>query len=116
VVNGESEGSLNLYCSTTDGFDAHDQENAQMFADQAAVALHNTLLYVKSVKLAEQLQEALGSRAIIDQAKGVLMERERVGADEAFAMLRDASQRLNIKVRDIAQKIVDRSQPNGEKS
>jgi GAF domain-containing protein len=110
MVGDESEGCLNLYF-TTDAFDERDLDNAKMFAQQAAVALHNSMLYEKSVKLAAQLQEALGSRAVIDQAKGVLMERERIGADQAFDLLREASQKLNIKVRDIAQKIVDDSMP-----
>ena len=100
-------GCLNLYCIDGKGFEDVEIESAEMFAHQAGVALHNSQLYLTSVRLAEQLQEALGSRAVIDQAKGILMERERVGADEAFEMLRQASQNLNIKVREIAQKLVD---------
>ena len=56
--------------------------------------------------LTEQLQEALLSRAVIDQAKGVLMERLACDADTAFAALREASQRMNRKVRDLARDLV----------
>ena len=52
-----------------------------------------------------QLKEALESRDVIGQAKGILMERERVTADDAFNMLRRGSQHLNRKLRDLAEEI-----------
>ncbi|MDQ3641569.1 MAG: ANTAR domain-containing protein, partial [Actinomycetota bacterium] len=56
-----------------------------------------------------QLAQAMQSRAVIEQAKGILMGRSpQMTADEAFDVLRKASQRENVKVRDIAQRIVDR--------
>jgi AmiR/NasT family two-component response regulator len=51
----------------------------------------------------------LTSRAVIDQAKGILMGQHRVGADEAFDILRTTSQRENRKLRDLAQELVDRA-------
>jgi GAF domain-containing protein len=107
VVANQSLGSLNLYSTEVDGFDEESVHLATMFAQQAGVAVHNSQLYYNSVKLSQQLEEALVSRAVIDQAKGILMEREGVNADEAFEMLRKASQELNLKVRDIARQIVD---------
>jgi AmiR/NasT family two-component response regulator len=55
------------------------------------------------------MEEALQSRDLIGQAKGILMAREGITADQAFDMLRRASQRLNVKLRDVAGGIVDRS-------
>ena len=66
----------------------------------------NASTYHRSAALVEQLQEALTGRAVIDQAKGALMERHGSTADEAFTMLVNASQRTNRKLRDIAVAIV----------
>jgi AmiR/NasT family two-component response regulator len=57
--------------------------------------------------LAENLERALTSRAVIDQAKGVIMARLGVNADDAFARLVSLSSRLNVKVRDLAGLIVE---------
>jgi AmiR/NasT family two-component response regulator len=59
--------------------------------------------------MTQQLQEALTSRAVIDQAKGVLMGQHGVGADEAFNLLRRQSQPENRKLRELAQEIVERA-------
>ncbi len=55
----------------------------------------------------EQLRQALASRGTIGQAQGILMERERITAGQAFDILRTASQHLNIKLRDVAERLVD---------
>ncbi len=55
----------------------------------------------------DNLQAALTTRGLIGQAQGILMERERITADQAFDVLRRASQRLNIKLRDVAQTLID---------
>lgn len=70
----------------------------------------NSTLYWQANELAVQLREALESRAVIDQAKGILMARDGVSADEAFSLLLKASQRGNCKVRDIAQTLVSEVQ------
>lgn len=54
----------------------------------------------------DQLEKALESRDVIGQAKGILMERERVTGEEAFEMLRSSSQHLNLKLRDVAAMLV----------
>jgi AmiR/NasT family two-component response regulator len=62
----------------------------------------------------ESLQKAMESRAVIEQAKGVLMSTMRIGADAAFAVLVAASQRENVKLRDIATRIAEaQSDPAG---
>jgi len=107
LMNGEgSLGAFNMYGRAPGAFDEQAIRIGQLFGEQAGIALHHARLYESSVSLAEQLQEALTSRAAIDQAKGVLMERIGCDADAAFEALREASQRLNRKVRDIATEIV----------
>lgn len=59
--------------------------------------------------LAAQLRDALGSRAPIEQAKGILMATRGCTADEAFALLRDTSNQRNVKLRDLARQIVERA-------
>ena len=66
----------------------------------------NELIQQLNAKV-EGLEEALKSRDVIGQAKGILMEREKVTADEAFEMLRRASQRVNRKLRDLAQEMTE---------
>jgi AmiR/NasT family two-component response regulator len=61
-----------------------------------------THLYFASRQLVDNLHEALASRAVIEQAKGIVMARNRCGADEAFASLRQESQHTHVKLRDVA--------------
>jgi transcriptional regulator with GAF, ATPase, and Fis domain len=98
-VAGDTLGALNLYSKGVDAFDEHSRSVGLVFAAHAAIAL-STAIHD------EQMDEALQSRDLIGQAKGILMAREGVNAEEAFDMLRRASQRLNIKLRDVARDIV----------
>jgi GAF domain-containing protein len=98
-VAGDTLGALNLYSKAHDAFDDEDRTVGSVFAAHAAIALSSALHD-------EQMEEALRSRDIIGQAKGMLMAREGVSADEAFDMLRRASQRLNVKLRDLASGMV----------
>jgi len=87
-----------------------------LFTDQAAVALANTQTYAASIRLAEQLREAISSRAVIDQAKGILMGREGCGEDDAFDLLRRVCQDSNTKVRSVAQEMVNQVAGDGKVS
>jgi len=107
IAAGEAIGSLNLYSDSPDGFDALDDALVGLFSGQASVALANARLYRTARRLSDQLQEALGSRAVIEQAKGVLMAQHGVRPEVAFDLLRDRSQRENRKLRDVAHEIVD---------
>jgi GAF domain-containing protein len=100
-------GGLNLYAVEADGFDADARDVGRAFASYAAVAVHNMHLYESTRVQAEHLDLAMQTRAVIEQAKGVLMSQRRCDADNAFALLAAASQRSNRKLRDIAQAIVD---------
>ncbi|GAA2023199.1 GAF and ANTAR domain-containing protein [Pseudokineococcus marinus] len=100
-------GALNLYSASGD-LDEETLVLARTFASYAAVALANASLYGSTARLADQLQEAMRSRAVIEQAKGVLMAVHGVDADEAFARLSRASQDANRKLRDMAGEVVAR--------
>jgi hypothetical protein len=79
---------------------------ATRFAPYAAVAAGNLYAYQSARDMADNLQTALESRAVIDQAKGILMERYKLTADQAFQLLARASMTTNRKVRDIADHLV----------
>lgn len=110
MLHGESIGALNLYSSKPSGFTALDDVLVALFTGQAAIALANARMYADAVRLTEQLQEAIGSRSVIEQAKGVLMAREGIDADAAFGRLKHDSQHRNVKLRDIAAQIVASTQ------
>jgi AmiR/NasT family two-component response regulator len=80
-----------------------------LFASQAAIVLANAQLYWDARELSEGLGEAMMHRAVIEQAKGVLMGAQGCDEDEAFQMLVKASQRENVKVRTVAKRIVDQA-------
>jgi AmiR/NasT family two-component response regulator len=68
-----------------------------------------------TAKLARDMAEAMRSRAVIEQAKGMLMSDKRISADEAFEQLTRLSQHANIKLRDVAQRMVnERTRPSDE--
>jgi GAF domain-containing protein len=113
--NGEGVlGSLNLYSETAPAYDGAAEEVAGRFADQLGVAVARVTLYVEGYELAHQLAEAMQSRAVIEQAKGILMAAERCGPEAAFDILRRASQNHNRKLRAIATDIVERYASPGE--
>ena len=107
LVRDTPIGALNLYSRDGMGFDALDEALIGLFTGQASVALSNARIYRNALMLAEQMREAMGSRAVIEQAKGILMAQEAVDADGAFEMLRRRSQHENRKLRVLAQEIVD---------
>jgi len=110
LVAGErGVGALNLYARTSNGFSTDDETLGMELAAAAAIVLANANDYWEASQLSEQLTQAMKSRAVIEQAKGMLMAQSpQLGPDEAFDLLRRASQRENVKLREIAQRIVDR--------
>jgi GAF domain-containing protein len=102
-------GALNFYSRTRAAFSEETEEQGQLFADQAAIVLLNAQTYWDAFTLSERLNEALQSRAVIEQAKGILIAQSHVDADGAFAILVKASQRENRKLRDIATEMVERN-------
>ena len=99
-------GGLNIYAREANAFDGASREVAQEFAPYVAVAAGNMYSYQSARELADNLRTALESRAVIDQAKGILMERHKLTADQAFQFLAKASMATNRKVRDVADQLV----------
>lgn len=99
-------GALNIYTRRAQAFDDASRATATRFAPYAAVAAGNLHAYRSARDRAENLQVALKTRAVIDQAKGILMERHKLTADQAFQVLVRASMHTNRKVRDIADQLV----------
>ncbi|GAB4083344.1 GAF and ANTAR domain-containing protein [Modestobacter muralis] len=97
---------LNIYATEADAFDDATQSAAREFARSAAAAIANMYDYQTARDIAANLELALQSRAVIDQAKGILMERQKLTADQAFQTLAYASQAANVKLRDIADHLV----------
>ena len=100
-------GAINAYAHGKDVFDDHAAELGELFAAHAAVAVHNAQVLAQAMTLTLQLQTALASRPVIDQAIGLLRGRSGGTADEAFQRLRTISQNENIKLAVVAQRIVD---------
>jgi GAF domain-containing protein len=105
-------GALNIYAVQPGALEEDDIELASTFASYAAVALANANLYSTTAKLAAQMDEAMRSRAVIEQAKGILIAQQHVTVDEAFDILIRASQASNRKLRDIAEALVTKAQPD----
>lgn len=106
VASDRPLGALNLYSRSEAGYDENDEETAVLFSEQAAVACANAEVYWRTYSLTEHLREALESRDVIGQAKGILMVRRGCTPDVAFEALRKVSQHRNIKLRDIAEQVV----------
>ena len=91
---------LNLYSTSAEEIDAEAETAARLFATHAAIALGNATQR-------DQLNQALQTRTVIGQATGILMERYDMEEDRAFAFLVRASSHGNLKLRDVAQTLVD---------
>jgi GAF domain-containing protein len=109
VVRGSAIGALNLY-SATEGNYVGLATAAESFARQAAIVLANAQAHASAEQLNDNLKEALHTREIIGEAKGIVMERERVSEEEACDILSRVSQKTNTKLRDVAQQVVDSTQ------
>lgn len=100
------DAALNLYASRPGAFTSGLQATAEALAEQAGGALRLAVRHAGQVQLSEQLQEALASRAVIDQALGIIMAQQRCTSDAAFAILRAASQTRNRKLREMAADLI----------
>ena len=106
LTGGELTGSINIYATAPDAFDEGTKETVGLVAQVLTILLRNFELYDRRGELVDQLYEALESRSAIDLAKGILMEREDIDSGDAFSKLRTESQARNIKVREVAMRIV----------
>ncbi|WP_127783852.1 GAF and ANTAR domain-containing protein [Rhodococcus sp. X156] len=112
-LRGETVGGLNIYVTRTDVIDDFAMEVAKHFAGYAAVAITNAHLYATTAELAQQMDQAMESRAVIEQAKGIIMGERRCTEDEAFQILVQVSQDANRKLRDVAAALVAQAHPTG---
>jgi GAF domain-containing protein len=102
-------GSLNLYSAGGHAFDKLDEAVLRLYVTAATAAIANARRYAQARRLAEQLSQALDSRAVIDQAMGVLMATRGMSAEQAFSELSRQSQNTNTKLRDLAARLVERA-------
>jgi GAF domain-containing protein len=106
-LDEEFAGSLNLYSDEPHGFGELDEALLRLYVTAAAAAIANARRYAQARRLAEQLGQALDSRAVIDQARGVLMAIRGITAEQALDELSRQSQNTNTKLRDIAARLVE---------
>jgi GAF domain-containing protein len=107
LIDNGAIGAINLYARFPAAFGVVDRAKGVILASLASVALSAAYTLEDEERRIDNLHSALSSREIIGQAQGILMERERIAADQAFDVLRRASQYLNIKLREVAQALVD---------
>ncbi len=99
--------ALNLYARLPAAFGATDRAKGLIFATLAGLALDLAGERADDLLRVANLHDALRTRELIGQAQGILIERERITGDQAFDVLRRASQHLNIKVREVARTLVE---------
>jgi GAF domain-containing protein len=100
-------GTINVYAHPKNVFNVRAEHLGQLFAEPAAIAVHNANILAQTQRLVSNLQAALTSRAIIDQAIGIIISRTGDTAEQAFDRIRRRSQAEHIKVAVIAQQIVE---------
>ncbi len=105
-LRDQTIGGLNLFNGHADPVPAADQRIAQALADVATIGILQQRSAHRSTMLAEHLQRALNSRVIIEQAKGVLAERNAVDMNAAFEALRQYARNHNVKLTELALAVV----------
>jgi len=109
VVDGSTVAAMNLYSFSGPGvFDEQVLRRCLVFASLAAGALRLAIGRAAEQQLVDQLEEALASRTVIDQALGIVMGKQQCDAEKAFALLRMRSQSSQRKLRDVATDLIVR--------
>jgi GAF domain-containing protein len=106
-LSSQRSGALNLYATLPAAFGVTDRAKGQLFATLAGLALNSAEERASDEKKSANLVEALRTRELIGQAQGILMERERITGEQAFNVLRRASQHMNIRLREVAETLVE---------
>jgi GAF domain-containing protein len=99
-------GALNCYSRTPSAFPDRSHGLALQLAGHVGVAVTNAVTYTEAAQLADNLRTAMVSRAVIEQAKGIIMAQNHCDPDEAFDILCRASMGRNVKLREIAAGLV----------
>jgi len=110
VVDGQGLGALNFYAHREEAFSDADEQVGLAFSEQAAVIVANAQAYWGAREHSLHLDEAMRSRAVIEQAKGIVMARSDLGPEAASDVLRRVSQRENRKLREVAADLVERTE------
>ena len=105
-INEGIVGALNMYARKPHAFDEDSRSVATRFAGHAAVVAANMYAYEEARDLIEHLERRVQSRAVVERATGILMERYEVTADQSLQALTRAARRTDTKVRDIADTLV----------
>jgi transcriptional regulator with GAF, ATPase, and Fis domain len=103
-------GALNLFRADAGAFAPEDIRIGQALADVATISLLHERNVRRTDTLNEQLQTALNSRVVIEQAKGKLAERLGLDMDQAFGLLREYARARNLRLSDLAQAVIDGTQ------
>jgi transcriptional regulator with GAF, ATPase, and Fis domain len=107
TVSARVVGAITVYAYDKDSFDEHAARFGELFAKPAAVAVHNARILADALALTDQLQTALLTRPVIDQAIGIIRSRTGRSAAESFAQLRAMSQAEHRKLSAVAERVVD---------
>jgi len=102
---GATIGALNNYSRSTGSFTEGDVAIGEEVAGFVAIAVGNAAATARATDDVANMRKAMASRAVIEQAKGILMERYRITAEQAFTLLTHASQRSNVKLREVAEEL-----------
>lgn len=105
-LRDDTIGALNLLTSQDDDLTDAELSTAQALADVATIAILQQRAVQRAELLADQLQSALSSRVVIEQAKGVLAERGGIAIDAAFELIRNYSRANNLRISEVANEIV----------
>jgi GAF domain-containing protein len=102
---GATIGALNNYSGRPQAFGEADVDMGQEVAAFVAVAVRNAEAAARATSDVTNMRRAMLSRSVIEQAKGILMERYKITAEQAFTLLTHASQHHNVKLRDVAEEL-----------
>jgi transcriptional regulator with GAF, ATPase, and Fis domain len=106
-LRGVTIGALNLFRADTGALDEADVVAGQALADVATIAILQHRAAIQAHIVVDQLNHALNSRILIEQAKGVLAERSHLSMEDAFAWLRNHARSHNLLLVDVAQSVID---------
>jgi len=106
LAAGTSIGAIKVYATEPEAFDARAEHVLQLFARQAAILLANAQTLADARRTNDQLTDALETRDVIGQAKGILLARGAADDESAFALLVTESQRTNTKLHEVARRLV----------
>ncbi len=107
IVGDQVIGAINAYAKSRDAFGEHAVRLGSQFARPAAVSVRNAQLLANAQERTMRLQRALDSRAVIDQAIGIIRSRSGSSAEEAFGRLAHISQTENVKLNVVAERLVE---------